>query len=248
MATVGQRQFQDGAHKYVSIANEELSRTFRFGNNWKNLRLIFRIALTPNGTSSIAATRLVSGVCYSTVAGSTYNAVNTRNFVGLMHGHADEAAGLVWNYTANSGNPYYSNSATNGRFLQRYNGVSSSTGANGGQLLVSTNTGTIQRRTLVGGEYWKPGATGGHGTSLQSRILDLTAAATMNVDFDNFFFRDTLSSAATVAGSATFGSAQQLAPAVVGGEGSYPLDTATIFWNQASYPMEIYDMIAVRFS
>jgi hypothetical protein len=99
----------------------------------------------------------------------------------------------------------------------------------------------------MGIDLWKPGATGGHATSLRERILSCTAAATYSVDFDDFYFRDSMAIQARISGNGTTGSTQDLAPAVAGGEGNYPLDSVTIFWNQASYPMEVYDAVAIRF-
>lgn len=248
MATIGQRAFADGAHKYLSIANEEFVRTMKFGNSWKCIRILTRMAVTPNGTSNITGCRLAIGACYSTVLGSTYNAVNTRNFLGILHNHSNESTGLTWTYTANSGNPYYTQAATNGAFIHRYNGATLTTGCNNGQSIIHTNTGSVQRRCAIGCELYKPGATGGHASSLTSKILSCTAAATFSVDFDNAYFRDCMANQILMSGNGTAGAVQYLIPAVADGEGPYPLDSISIFWNQASYPMEIYDLWVIRFT
>lgn len=246
MATIGQRQFQDGAHKYLSIGNEEWSRTLKFGNRWRCLRILTRMAVTPNGTGTLSGTRLVIGVGFTTLSGRTYNAVNTMNFVGIAHMHTNQVAGQDWTYTANSGNPYYTQSTTNGGFFHKYDGVVSNTSCNNGLSIMHTNTGTVQRRTMIGNQIWKPGAVGGHATNISSSILSCIAAATYSVDFDDNYFRDCTANGVLMSGNGTYGTQQQLAPIIAGGEGSRPWDSVQIFWNLASFPMEIYDIVVVR--
>jgi hypothetical protein len=248
MATIGQRVFgNDGAKKFISLANEEFARTFKWGNNWTAIRLVFQCAIQPNLTSPFTLTgaRLVSGVQYSTIAGRTYNSANTLNFVGIGHGHASETVGTNWNYLNNGGFTYYNETATQGLIIQRFDGVSSNAVLGGGNGVLSINATTgPQRRSIIGCDIWKPGATGGDATKYQARSINSTSTTGSTIDTNNFYLRDAASSQATVPTPLLLGASTVLTP--IGSETGRPLDSAVIFWNQ-TFPMEIYGIYAVRF-
>ena len=249
MATIGQRTFAvTGANKYLSLANEEFSRTFQFGNNWKWIRVVYLCGLTSTGAN--ISPRLVTSVQNTSLRGRGYNSANTLSSFSVMHGHALESGGTAWTYTLNGGNVYYVQALTHGRLLQRYNGASSALTnvASGGQNAINCSTGTnntLSRRSIYGVDFWRPNAPGGHVTNLQIKTTCPNGTTGKDIDQSYWLLRDAAANGTFVNVTSTTGGATQMAPTPA--EGTRTWDSLNIFWDQSAAPLEIYGIYVVRF-
>lgn len=253
MATITSRTFlADGVKKALSIGNEEYVRKLACGNEWNYLRIMFSLAITPNGTSNMTGTRLAVGLCANSIQGRTYNSANTTNYIGFLVNHTDEAAGQTLTYNAGSGNPYYSQTTARGAYITRVGGTSSKTNAaiNGGTVYISTTGGSLQRRCLIavdilrntplgsGTANWQigmgavntgPGAVLDHPVDLIKMWQLIPGIATDPMTGGEFLWTDIVN-----------------APVNPNESANGILDTVSIFWNQASFPVEIYDLYVFR--
>jgi hypothetical protein len=237
MATIGQRVFVSLQKKYLTLANEEFVRRFSIGNTWNQIRLGVMFALTPNGTSSILGSKFVLGVC----SGKTnpYAAASTTNFVGFLVNHTNATTGQDLTYNANSGNPYYSQGTARGAAATRVNTTVTQINNTilGGISYFPTNTGTVQRRGAVLLDITKGSP------NYTVKLWDIAGAANMNNDYQTSSFLNDMESPTP---PSPFTGASSLALAA--SETPGVLDTFDLFWNKASFPVEIYAIAAFRFA
>jgi hypothetical protein len=138
MPQIGSRVFvAGGAKQYCSLLNDELIRYI--GTDWSSLRIGLLCALGTDGVNNITG-RLAIGVC----SGNTnpVGSSNTTLFVGTR-----TLSPGTWTYNANAGNPYFS---TGSQYALRRVGASDTTaGVSVTNLFIATNTGSLQRRSMV---------------------------------------------------------------------------------------------------
>ena len=237
MANIGSRFFNLVSDQYLSLANEEYVRTLAIGTNWTKLRLGLLIALTPDGTNNLSGTNLVFGLC----AGKTnpYGAASTTNFLGLKFGSEPNPPYTdLLTYAANAGNPYL----WSGRGALKKTGTVV-TPVNGNALeyhRIATNTGTVQRKSLHFVEITKGNP------NFTVVFWNLTAAGVAK-DFSPAHLLQGLEQAGsiTVNGEALgVGTSNSVAFTEAAGA----LDTVDLYWNRASFPLEVHALAAYRFS
>lgn len=147
MPQIGERIFVlGGSDKYCALTNEELIRPI--GTDWSALRIGLMVALNTDGTNNITG-RLAIGVC----SGNT-NPVGNSNTT-LFCGTRTLSPG-TWTYNANSGNPYFSSGAQYG--LRRVGASDTTAGISNTNMFIATNTGSVQRRSLIFVDVAKAGS------------------------------------------------------------------------------------------
>lgn len=251
MSAIGERVFATGAKKCLVIGGEEFVRPLSCGPNWNILRFVFSYAIAPNGTSAITGARWVVGLCAGNNLGRTYNSSNTSNYYGCLINHSDESTGRTLNYQANSGNPYYNQGTDRGYHFTRVGNTTSKTAyaTVGGLPTMPTTGGTIQRRGVFAIEAHRPTATG-TGTAAWSMRMGCTmSAAAAAVDwydeYMKFFIGPVGISGDPYNGNVVWTNLN--VPAVAPDEAANGyLDSVSIFWNKSDFPMEIYEMMAIR--
>lgn len=169
MATIGERIFVlGGSKKYVSLANEEIVRYI--GTDWTSIRIGLLVALNTDGTNNISG-RLGIGVC----AGDTNPLMNPTS-TDLFVGHRTLSGSSTWTYNANSGNPYFSQSAFYG--LRREGTTDTTAGVgNTTHYITTVDGGSIQRRSLIFLDLDKSGTTQPFSNATTQFGIDLDYAA-----------------------------------------------------------------------
>jgi hypothetical protein len=240
MATIGSRNFNLIEDKYLTLANEEFVRPLSIGNNWSKLRLGAMLAITPDGTNNLPSCALLLGVCSAAnpFSGTTgYGAGNTRNYVGLdivPDGAGGSGPGL-FTYYATGGNPYFSATYTTARRRVATTDTFAATAMN---HAVATNTGTIQRRTPIYVEITK-------GSPNYTLKLYTATSVQAQADFAPADFLNGLEQSGTPAlGGVTLSASSAITIACDETAGSF--DTVSLFWNRASFALEVYILAAFR--
>lgn len=233
------------------IGNEELLRKLSIGNNWTSLRIGAMIAITPDGTNSLASCKLMLGVCsanatFSNTAG--YSAASTTNYVGAdLYCPGNTGTPETAVYQAGSGNPYFY--ASNATF-----GVPTS---------IRRRVATTETFAIVGGNSQRPIAVAGAGSTLRRcpvyvDIIKGSPNYTVNVwniplassatDFSYAHFLTGFETASPVLNGVTLtqntGSPGVIACSEVAGN----FDTVSVFWNRLSFPLEVYALGVRRLS
>jgi len=254
MSAISTRTFAEGIKKCLVLGGEEFVRPLAFGTNWNILRIQFSYAVTPNGTSNITGARFVVGLCSSTIQGRTYNSTNTTNYYGYLIHHSDESAGRTLVYTANAGNPYYTQGTDRGYHFTRVGNATNKTAIATGSLpLMVTTAGTIQRRAAIAFDILRPTSQGTGTAFWNTRVgctMDTTIAAADGAQREVFYSNHIIPSLAVDSFSA-IGSGMQwsalAAPGLAPDEAANgPLNAVSIFWNQSAFPIEIYELAAFR--
>lgn len=237
MANIGSRVFNLVGDKYLSLANEEYVRTLAVGTNWTKLRLGMLIALTPDGTNNLGGTNLVFGLC----AGKTnpYGAASTTNFLGMKFGSDPNPPYTdLLTYVANSGNPYL----WSGRGALRKTGTAISiTGGNAVEFhRIATNTGTVQRKSLHFVEITK-------GTPNFTVVFWSLSATGVAKDFSPAHLLQGLEQGGSITvNGESLGVGTSISVAF--SEAAGALDSVDLYWNRASFPLEVHALAAYRFS
>lgn len=219
MPQIGQRIFVLGGTKqYCSLLNNELIRYV--GTDWTSLRIGMAVALETDGTNGIVG-RLGIGVC----SGNTnpLGSSNTTLFCGTR-----TLTPSTWSYNANSGNPYFSTGSQYG--LRRVGNTDTTAGISVTNLFIATNTGSLQRRSLVYVDVSKGG----------SELPQYTASAQIANDnsFENFLEGlEYASSGITIQNVALTASTAQ---GISFNEAPGPLDHVDIQWTGTAQALEIY--------
>lgn len=227
--------------KYLTLANEEYLGKLAIGNDWTTLRIGVMCAMTPDGTNDIPGCSFQIGVCSSDAVFPNTAGVKdtvTKNYVGMdLFADRDTGAAFTAKYNAGSGNPYFNDSILGSQQVARrkVNTTGTFAGDPGapGRFLY-TNTGALQRRTPIyvditkGGFSYSVTAWNPFFKNLDYGIAQFiagfdTRTPTMNGEY---FYGGT----AAISCSESFGA----------------LDTVSVFWNQPSFPMEIYVIAAKR--
>lgn len=255
MSAITSRVFAvDGTKKALVLGGEEFCRTLQYGSNWNWLRIAMSYALTPNGTSNITGARFVVSLI-SGKARTYTHPTGPQNCLGFLVHHSDESAGRTLTYTANSGNPYYSQSTDRGYYFNK-NGLTTQKTAfinKGGLPHMLTTTGSAtQRRAVLLFDFIKNTPTGSGAAVWRQRMgctMDNTSSAADNGTVEQMRMASYLTSVGTQPFSA--GSGVQWTDLVSvnadPNEGTNGfLDTVSIFWNQTAYPLEIYSLNVFR--
>ena len=240
MATIGARTFNLIEDKYLTLANEEYLRPLSLGNNWTKLRLGAMLAITPDAANNLTNCSLLLGVASaaSPFANTTgYSTGTTKNYVGLdivPDGGGGSGPGL-FTYYATGGNPYFS--ATYAAARRRV--VTTDTFASVAMNhAVATHTGTIQRRTPVYVDITK-------GSPNYTLKLYTATSVQAQADFAPADFLNGLEQSGTpVLGSVTLSASSAISIACDETAGGF--DTVSLFWNRASFPLEVYILAAFR--
>jgi hypothetical protein len=232
MSVIASRAFNLIDDQYLTLANEEYVRTLAIGTNWTKLRIGMLLALATDGTNNLQGTNLVWGL--SSGKTNPFGAVTTTNFLGMKFGY--DANSDVLTYVANSGNPYF----WSGQGLITKVG-STKTIWNGNGLeyhRIATNTGSLQRRCVLYMQITK----GSPNFTVAFWNQTTTGVAK---DFTPAHLLEGLEqpSSITVNGETLGGGG---AGAVTFNETAGALDTFDLFWNKASFPLELYALAAFR--
>lgn len=233
MASIGSRTFalEPTADKYLALSGEEWVRTLTIGSTWDQLRVGLRVAMTPNGTSDTLSATLQIGVC----SGSTNTfrtALTTNGYFSLV---TSEATTLTYN--AGAGNPYHVvTSSTRGKRVAATTTLSATDTAD---HYIATNTGTIQRRTPIYVDFQK--------TAGLIKLHYWATASFVQQDYSQAQFLDgmQISGAPTVGGNLMSTSTQT---SMTFSEAAGGLDTISVYWNKAGFPLEVYAISAYRFA
>jgi hypothetical protein len=222
MPQIGERIFVLGGNKkYCALTNEEIVRYI--GTDWTSIRIGLLAAINTDGTNNITG-RLAVGVC----SGSTnpVMAATTTLFCGMRN--LSSAGAYVYN--ANAGFPYFSNGITYG--LRRVGNTDTTAGVGNTNMFVTTNTGSLQRRSLIYVDLNKIGAN-----SEQTWTNNTTQ---FGIDFNYSHFLEGLEYPGNpvVQNTSLFGNTIQTLSSF--SEAPGPLDHVDIAWSGLSQAFEIY--------
>ncbi len=230
MSNVAQRVFVLGGNTtYMTLANEEFVRPLSISNNWTKLRLGIMCAVTPDGTNNFLTTTFALGICSGQA--NPFGSNNTTNWTGVEIFPASTV-----NYTANSGNPYYAGASL--AAMGKRVGNTNTTSQPGGVFQVGTNTGSVQRRSVLYIDITK-------GSPNYTIAAFTQGTSNMAVDYTFANFLDGMEQTSTPSlngvawtalNSATFANSEVA--------GIY--DTFDLFWSKSQFPMEIYAMAVYR--
>ncbi len=242
MADIGSRTFNLIEDRYLTLANEEYLRPLSLGNNWSKLRLGAMVALTPDGANSLPGCTLLLGICsaadpFANTAG--YGAASTTNFIGLdfiTNGAGTSGPGTFSYYAGSGGNPYFGGTYAGARRRVGTTNTFAATGVMNGY--VTTNTGTLPRRSLLYCDLTK----GSPNYTLKAYLHNATQAG---LDFTPAQFLDGLEQSGTpIVNGQTLLTAT--AATLACAEDAGPLNTLSLFWNRAAFPLEVYALAAFR--
>ena len=232
MSNVAQRVFVLGGNTtYLTLANEEFVRPLNVGSSWSKLRLGVLCAITPNGVSNLSSVTFTFGICSGTSA--PFGAASTTNWTGMVI-NGTVLGGL--NYNANAGNPFFTASAiaNSGTRVGSVNSLSNV----GGAPRIVTNTGSTQRRTPLYIDITK--GSPNYTCACWHQPIGQEAS-----DWSFSSFLDGVDETGTpkLNNSSLDGtSANTYAASEVAGT----FNTFDFFWNQASFPIEVYAMAVSR--
>jgi hypothetical protein len=241
-----QRQFADGLKSGIALTFAEISRSFIFGSKWRQLRIGINFAWDDYNTGqSIFGARFAFGVQSGNVGYLYLNGNGSSTVATNYVGVTPLANNGLWNsntitYTANSGNPYFSNASERGVYLTKVGNTltTSAIGSNGIPTIPNTY-GSVQRRVPIVLNVTK------NVGSTTLKIENQTAAASTNCSTSDFI--EIVSSIANVTGAGfgplTVGPAGTLTSAV---ESNGPYDTFGLSWGTNNVMMEIYEMVVIR--
>lgn len=227
--TINQRLFFSGQKMYVRQETGDFTRPLQIANNWNTIRVAVLCSL--NGLSSSTQNLAIPwaiGLCNG--LGGGFGQQYTNHFVGWSNGSPP-----LQTYTANSGNPYYSN----GGLAVRKVGFTSTTAAIGSVTtnIVSTE-GTFARKGVIVVDIVKGFTTTAYTTP--------TTAMSNQVDVSIKDFLEVIQAPAnggTLQGQALNATSQQT---LTGTESAGNLDTVNIFWGATITPLEIYALAVYR--
>lgn len=233
MAAIGSRTFalEPTADKYLALSSEEWVRTLTIGSTWDQLRVGLMVAMTPNGTTDTLSATLQIGVC----SGSTNTLrtpLTTNGYFSLI---TSEATTLTYN--AGAGNPYHV--VTSSQAGRRVAATTTLITNDTADHYIATNTGAIQRRTPIYVDFQK--------TAALIKFYRWQTASFVQQDYSRAQFLDgmQISGTPTVGGNLMVVSSQitQIFSEAAGG-----LDTISVYWNKAGFPLEVYAISAYRFA
>lgn len=230
MAQIAERIFADGGNvKLLTLGNQGFSRKLNIGNDWTMIRLGMLIAIPTNGTTQSTRTvRMAYGLCNNRVGFEQYT---TPHFVGVASPPASPSA---LTYSTSSSNPYY----TVGPQCVRKVGTT----------VTSSNTGTIQ--FIAPTTDSSPSQRKGfvflditRSYSIQTRTIPSSAVGT------EFSYGDMLIAMEDVSGapvSRGFTMSTGTSNSISGTDEPGELNSLSIYWGSAAYPLEIYGMAVYR--
>jgi hypothetical protein len=235
MANIITNTFLTGADKGLELANLDYVRRFSWGNNWNRIRIGAVLTITPNGTSNITNTDFAFGLCSGTT--KPWNST-PDNWVGFR---SPTGSGLgTYQYIANSGDPVYS-FTTFGKMTSYQLGVENAFTNLSVVGVVQTkpnNIATPKRSCLI---LEIPKGSPSYSFFLWCQQTSGHGA----LDVPPWRFGQAMTQALGVvdAGLASSAGTQTVNASEVNGD----LDCMNIFWNQASFPMQLHAMAAVRY-
>jgi hypothetical protein len=214
--------------KSLRLGNEEFLRQLSFGTDWQSIRIGLRWGAVMSST--IASSQFVVGVNAGTAEG--YRSTNTVEFIGAQMSHAT----VAWTYNAGGGNPYFSTAYA--RRIKRIAGVSTISDFNYGAAYGPI----LPNRSLFFVDIMKNFSANNVGTLTSYPGSAVQAQTDLSLDlFYRFLEVDQL----PYSGSwAIDGATVQSIPY----NGLYPFDSVSVSWNDNAQPIEIFDLVVVRFA
>lgn len=234
MAVVGSRTFTlDGVQPYLALANEEWVRPLGIGTAWTKIRIGILAAVRPNGTSNFTNAAFVFGVCSGQA--NPYAAASTTNFAGIAMAGSAAVTG-TWTYTGVT-NPYY----VSGQVPLVRVGSSNTLGTGTSpSTALATTTGPIQRKHVFYLDIQK-----GSPNYTFSWCATQAASTDTNFTLANLIYGcEQTTFAPTIGGVGLAAGINGATVAASESAGSF--DSLNIFWNQASFPFEIYGIAVSR--
>lgn len=228
-ASVIQRVFTSGTEKALVLRGDEYYKPTNLGTNWTRLRIGLSYAITADGINNLNNVAFFVGMC---VRDRPYT-INTGNAVGWIT--AAVSGGGSFTYTANSGNPYF----TNGSFqaVSRVNTVLTTNSFGSSNIFVPTITGSaLTRRAVNILDITKTSAT------TTTLVMHNSVAAHMGLELTN---GDMYNALEQIAGTPVLrGTAMQVSGSnpLTYAESPPGLDSVNVYWPKWSFPLEIYDI------
>jgi hypothetical protein len=211
----------------LRLYNEQFLRTMAFGAQWGKIRVIVRFCC--DATSTINSSGLVVGVCQGTA--NPFRSSQTDDFIGACLGTAIQTN----NWTYNAGPPPY---ATVGGFLPvafKRQGSTNTVVPPGGSITIYMPISPT--RGIFGVDIEKSNGV------MRVKPLGIQTQALAQTDYNsgNFFFN----SDNDVSTSPLIGGLPNVLS--VPYTGQYAFDTVNIDWNNGIQPLNISDIMVVRF-
>lgn len=211
----------------LRLYNEQFLRGMAFGAQWGKLRVIVRFCC--DATSTVNSSGLVVGVCQGSA--NPFRSAQTDDFIGACLGTAVQTN----NWTYNAGPPAFSNV---GGFLPialRRQGSTNTTVAPGGSLNVYMPISPT--RGVFGVDIEKST------NAMRVKPLGLSSQSLAQTDLNigNFFFN----SDNDINTVPLIGGGPNVLTVPYTGQGVF--DTVNIDWNNGIQPINISDILVVRF-
>jgi hypothetical protein len=229
--------FITGADRGLALANADWVREFSWGNDWGHIRLGAYFTCTANGTSDITSWQFAFGVCNGTDKpwGSTPD-----NWVG----YRSPATGLgTFARLTLGGVAYYRFGSNRGRLtcVQSGSEVAGVSLVTGGLTQIQPYTNSPPARTFIMLDIVK-------GSPSYTLTYYDNSANVNNVlqDYQPWRFGEHMTRDANTRDSAIL-VPQTPAGTVTANESTGDLDCMNIYWNQATFPLRIHALAAVRY-
>lgn len=220
----------------VVLDKRQYIRRPAFGSNWTDIQIGVMASINPNGTSSINFPNFVIGMCSGTAA--AYGSSSTTNFVGAnFSGLNSSDPGL---YSSNSGNPIYTIGSTNkSRAIKRVGSTvtNSASALHATFPIISTNNGSIQRRTPFIIRITK-------GSPNYTIAVYFLGNITTDISLSSFQTAMTTLAPGSVGGFTLLTGSSTLAV----DESAGAFDNVNVYWELIPYYLELYCVYIVKFA
>lgn len=213
--------------KALRLYNEQFGRRMGFGAAWGHIRILVRFVC--NATSNINDSGLVVGVCQGT--DDMFRSANCVDFVGAHLGATLQ--NVDWSY--NAGPPAYASSGGFSTFAFHKQGATVTSTTPGGSTLIYMPISPT--RGVFGCDIKRA-----HNI-MKVRPLGQGSVAVAQTDLNegNLLFQ----AENDVSTTALIGSSPNYLNVTYTGEGA--LDSVCVDWNNGIQPIEISDIIVIRF-
>lgn len=216
-----------GGGQALRLYNEQFGRRMEIGCQWGKIRVILRF--TTQATSNLNSCGLVLGVSQGTT--DMFRSGNTTDFIGGHLGSALQAT--TWTY--NSGPPAFASVGGFSTLAVRRIGATNTTVAPGGST--TSYQPVSPSRGIFGVDIEKANSV----MKVRPLAVGTQALAQTDYNFGNMMFNtdNDLATTGLIGSSPNFINVPYT--------GNYAFDSVNIDWNNGIQPIEISDILVVRF-